>query len=188
MLNTFEPVLYICGALIFALLRMLDGCDKIPRFAMCMGMAGTLIFMNVFNGNNAEIGCLKAAAMLLALLWAFSYGWSHTSINTMLDAYGDWVVKFQPSGTLVLGIARKLRLPNTVLGAIGWTPRIIMTFWLPCALCGNIWAVFPLAAVWGWLYWIGGKINLDHGVRIGEGLTALALFAALTSKVWIGWL
>jgi len=106
MLNTSEPVLYICGALIFAVLRMLDGCNKIPRFAMCAGMAATLIPLGVYYQNPPLPTGFNSLATFCALLWAFSYGWSHTSINTMLRCLRRLGGKIPAIGNLVLGHCR----------------------------------------------------------------------------------
>lgn len=166
----------------FPILRCLDGCDKIPRWVMCFGMA---IAVTISNGN------WHILALFPALLWAYSFGWSLSAINGIQPRV-DWDLKFAPSGDFIDAFFKKTlwieriigKEPyQKVLGAVGWPPRIFMTFWLPCAVAGNVWAVMPLALLWGWCYWIGGAIgrliNRDIGARIGEGLTAIMLAVAL---------
>ena len=166
-------ILIIAAAMAFPVLRMLDGCDKIPRWAMCLGMA-------IAYDLTTPSGDYSALALFPALLWAYSYGWSFSAVHGQ-DPLGDWCRKFRPSGDIVWSASKHIRNPY-VLGAIAWNLRILMTFWLPCAIAGNVWAVIPLALLWGWCYWIGGVIGRlvkrDIGVRIGEGLTGLMLGVA----------
>ncbi len=186
----------------FPLLRMLDGADKIPRWAMCAGMAGIYSFPQAvaiieshqyeFWESFARIGIILYS-MWLALLWAFSYGWSLSAVNGQFSVE-DWLKKFNPSGDLLVTIHKQFhKLPydyegctynRHIYGALGWTPRIAMTFWLPCAIAGNVWGVIPLALLWGWCYYLGGmvqrRVNRDIGTRIAEGLTGIMLAVALT--------
>lgn len=160
----------------FPVLRMLDGCDKIPRWAMCLGMA-------IAYDLTTPSGDHSALAMFPALLWAYSYGWSFSAIHRE-NSIIDWSNKFRPSGSFISSAARFSCLQYyRVLGALGWMPRIFMTFWLPCAIAGNVWAVIPLALLWGWCYYVGGVMErlfkLTCGVRIAEGLTGLMLAVAL---------
>lgn len=159
-------ILLIAAALAFAVLRMLDGCDKIPRWAMCLGMA-------IAYDLTTPSGDYSALAMFPAILWAYSYGWSFSAIHGVYPLQ-DWEKKFSPSVGIIY-IAAKYINNRQILGAIGWMPRIFMTFWLPCAVAGNVWAAIPLALIWGWCYYVSGRISETHGVRIAEGITGFML-------------
>lgn len=168
-------LLILIPLIAFPALRMLDGCNKIPRWAMCMGMA-------LAYGIASQR--LEALALFPALLWAYSYGWSLASAVHGENPITDWDKKFRPSGDFAMAILKTCYITNPyALGALGWLPRIFMTFWLPCAVSGNVWAVIPLALLWGWCYWLGGAIGRlvkrDIGTRIAEALTGVLLAAAL---------
>lgn len=170
----------------FPLLRMLDGADKISRTWMCLGMA-----IASTGGWQSLNEIIHIAVMFPALLWVFSYGWSLSAIHGD-EPMTDWDMKFAPSGDFLsvvydntrwLERMMDIKSYRRILGALGWMPRIFMTFWLPCAVAGNVWAVIPLALLWGWCYYLGGVIGRlvkrDIGTRIGEGLSALMLAWAL---------
>ncbi len=166
---------------LFGLLRALDGADKISRLAMCAGMAA-LFAASQFNGTLQSIA--HASAMFLALLWAFSYGWSLESAIHGKNAVTDWDAKFSPSGDFVAKASKYVK-NHFILGALGWIPRILMTFWLPLLIAGNPWLAFPLALTWGFCYCLGGviqrRVNRDIGTRIAEFLTCCLLGDCLIS-------
>ncbi len=164
----------------FPLLRMLHGAGKIPRGVMCFFMSWAY-GIACFDGSLKSIAHLPA--MYFALLWAYSYGWSLESAIHGRNPITDWDEKFSPSGDFVRWSAWHIR-NQYILGTLGWMPRILMTFWAACAVAGNVWAVIPLALLWGWFYYLGGVIGRlvkrDIGTRIAEGLTALMLAGALS--------
>ncbi len=156
----------------FPLLRMLHGAGKISKYTQSGGMAIAVV---VATGN------VYMLALFPALLWAYSYGWSLSAINGQ-SAFMDWDKKFAPSGDMVSHFEGRIR-NQYILGAIGWMPRIFMTFWAACTVAGNVWAVIPLALIWGWCYYLGGLIGRvvkrDIGTRIAEGLTSALLAVVL---------
>lgn len=161
-----------CSLLAFSILRILNGKGKISDIQMCGGMAMTFAL---------STGRWESLAMFPALLWAYSYGWSFSAIHGH-EPWLDWSTKFRQSGDLINVVSRKIT-NSRVLGALGWLPRIFMTFWLPCAVAGNVWGVVPLALLWGWCYWMGGVIGRlakrDIGPVVGDALTGLMLGAVL---------
>lgn len=155
---------------LFGLLRAANGSGKLSDRMMCCGMAAAFAMA---QGGGILTNFVITPALYVSLRYAFSYGWSFSAIHGKSTII-DWDMKFSPSGSLLYALSHRIK-NEKILGCIGWIPRIFMTFWLPCAIAGNVWAVIPLSLVWGWCYFLGGKINQSNGVRIGEFFTGCLL-------------
>lgn len=152
---------------VFGVLRATDGEGKLPRWIMCWFMAG------VWGMSH---NTLLLFVMFPALLWAYSYGWA---LDHNRDAIEDWGNKFGPSGDFLILCAEKGITNNRVLHALGWLPRIFMTFWLPLAIADKLVWLPVLCVGWGLAYYVAGFWKNKRATRLAEMISADLLGAVL---------